>query len=114
MIAVATFSSSIRLRSVSRLVRSLVLTRNWVIFLLVLAGRATSIVLGFDRNLSASFLIGGGIVAENSKVCRFAGNLVQIFSMSGMNPMSSIRSASSLTRRLQQIGRASCRERGGQ
>src|SRR3546814_2022211 len=78
---------------------------SWVIFLFGLAGRATAIVLGFERNLSASFLIGGGIVAENSKICRFAGNLVQIFSMSGMNPMSSIRSASSMTRRLQPVSR---------
>ena len=51
-------------------------------------------------NLSASFLIGGGMVAENSKVCRGDGSLVQISSISGMKPMSSIRSASSMTSRL--------------
>src|SRR3546814_6289949 len=65
MIAVWISSASIRSRSVSRLPRSDVLTRNCSIFSFRLAGRATSIIFGFDRNLSASFLIGGGIVAEN-------------------------------------------------
>src|SRR3546814_4487727 len=73
MIAVWISSASIRSRSVSRLPRSDVLTRNCSIFSFRLAGRATSIIFGFDRNLSASFLIGGGIVAENSRVCRVAG-----------------------------------------
>src|SRR3546814_11330621 len=61
MIAVWISSASIRSRSVSRLPRSDVLTRNCSIFSFRLAGRATSIIFGFDRNLSASFLIGGGI-----------------------------------------------------
>ena len=61
------------------------------------AGRDTSICFGLVRNLSASFLIGAGIVALNSSVWRSFGSLVQISSMSGMNPMSSIRSASSIT-----------------
>src|SRR3546814_10129784 len=59
MIAVWISSASIRSRNVSRLPRSDVLTRNCSIFSFRLAGRATSIIFGFDRNLSASFLIGG-------------------------------------------------------
>ena len=61
--------------------------------------------LGLLRNLSASFLIGGGIVAENSRVWRLAGSFAQIVSMSGMKPMSSIRSASSMTSRSQPVSR---------
>jgi hypothetical protein len=61
--------------------------------------------LGSVRNLSASFLITGGIVAEKSSVWRCLGSLVQISSISGMNPMSSIRSASSITSRLQPVSR---------
>jgi hypothetical protein len=58
-------------------------TLCWAMLTLFDAGRATSIYLGLLRNLSASFLIGGGIVAENSSVWRLAGSLVQIFSISG-------------------------------
>ena len=38
------------------------------------------------------------MVALKNSVCRFAGNCATIRSTSGMNPMSSIRSASSITR----------------
>jgi len=41
--------------------------------------------------------LGGGIVAENSSVCRVLGSFEQMSSMSGMKPMSSMRSASSIT-----------------
>ena len=50
-------------------------TSRWSILTLAVAGRATSIVLGSVRNLSASFLIGGGMVAENSRVWRRLGQL---------------------------------------
>ena len=43
------------------------------------------------------------MVAENSRVWRDLGSFEQISSMSGMNPMSSIRSASSMTSRLQSL-----------
>ena len=46
----------------------------------------------------ASATIGPGMVAENSMVCRRAGNIVSSFSMSGKKPRSSISSASSSTR----------------
>ncbi len=69
------------------------------------AGRATSMYFGFDRKRSASFLIGGGIVAENSSVWRLAGSFSQMNSMSGMKPMSSMRSASSITSRSQPVSR---------
>src|SRR3546814_18425308 len=96
MIAVAIRSSSISRRRVSRLPRSLVLTRNWAILSLVLAGRATSIAFGFERNLSDSFLIGGGIDADKSWVRRLAGRWAQLFSNSGEMHMSSYLSASEI------------------
>ena len=43
------------------------------------------------------------MVAEKSNVCRDLGSFEQISSMSGMKPMSSIRSASSITNRLQSL-----------
>jgi hypothetical protein len=61
-------------------------------------GGATSMRAGFCRNLSASFWISGGMVAEKNSVCRVNGMNLTIRSMSGMKPMSSIRSASSITR----------------
>jgi hypothetical protein len=42
--------------------------------------------------------ISGGMVAEKNSVCRVNGISLTIRSMSGMKPMSSIRSASSITR----------------
>ena len=48
--------------------------------------------------LSHALLIGGGMVAENSSVWRWAGSFSQMNSISGMKPMSSMRSASSITR----------------
>ena len=58
---------------------------------------------GKYHKLSMALLIGGGMVAENSKVWRDLGSFEQISSMSGMKPMSSIRSASSITSRLQPL-----------
>ena len=55
------------------------------------------IVIGSYMWRSASFAIGGGIVAENSPVCRPDGHIRRIFSTSSMNPRSSISSASSRT-----------------
>ena len=51
----------------------------------------------------------GGIVAENSTVCRCSGVSARIASMSSAKPMSSISSASSSTtvRKLAQV--AACR-----
>ena len=66
--------------------------------LAVVAGRATSIRSGSFRNWSTSRVISGGMVAEKNSVCRRGGSSLQIFSMSGMKPMSSMRSASSMTR----------------
>ena len=59
--------------------------------------------LGVVEELRASFWIGGGMVAENSSVWRDFGSFEQISSMSGMKPMSSMRSASSITSRLQSL-----------
>ena len=47
---------------------------------------------------AASFLISSGAVAENRRVCLFAGSFAVILRISLINPMSSIRSASSRTR----------------
>src|SRR3546814_3419270 len=85
-------------QSLSCLPRDVVSTSRWLISALAAAGRATSMCLGSVRNRSESFLIGGGMVAENSSVCRRGGSLEQIISMSGTKPMSSIRAASSITR----------------
>lgn len=46
----------------------------------------------------AKVSISGGIVAEKKRVCRFAGNSFNMRRISCMNPMSSIRSASSNTK----------------
>ena len=45
------------------------------------------------------------MVAENSRVWRWAGSLEQIVSISGIKPMSSMRSASSITSRSQPVSR---------
>ncbi len=66
--------------------------------LAVVAGGATSMRSGSLRNWLTRRVISGGIVAEKNSVCRRGGSSLQIFSMSGMKPMSSMRSASSMTR----------------
>ena len=61
-------------------------------------GGATVISLGLFKNFSASLRISSGIVALNIKVWRLFGSLLTMVSMSGMKPMSSMRSASSMTK----------------
>ena len=66
--------------------------------LAAVAGCATSMRAGSVRNWSTRRVISGGMVAEKNSVWRRGGSSLQIFSMSGMKPMSSMRSASSMTR----------------
>ena len=95
----ALVTSSVRIirRSASRLSRSSTTARPATIVDATLAGRLTVISLGFDRNASASRRISGAIVALKNNVCRDFGKKPTIFSTSGMKPMSSMRSASSIT-----------------
>ncbi len=65
------------------------------------AGRLTVISFGFCRKASANRRISGAIVAEKNRVWRIRGMMETMRSTSGMNPMSSIRSASSITSSLQ-------------
>ena len=57
-------------RSASFFLSARTSTSRCSILTLAVAGRATSTRLGSLRNLAASFWIGGGMVAENSKVWR--------------------------------------------
>ena len=91
-------------RKVDCFSRSSLDTRNASTVVAVEEARATSISFGLRRNLSASLRIGGAMVAENISVCRLAGSRPMMVSMSGMKPMSSIRSASSITRTVTSIG----------
>ena len=59
--------------------------------------RATSIIVGLRMNCSARRLISLEKVAENSKFWRTGGSTARMRSISGIKPMSSIRSASSST-----------------
>jgi hypothetical protein len=65
--------------------------------LLVALLRATSMVSGSVRKLLASFLISGEKVAENIRFWRFFGSRLMMRCRSGRKPMSSMRSASSIT-----------------
>ena len=60
--------------------------------------RATSISAGWFSSRSARVLISSLKVAENSRLCFFAGTIASTFLMSWMKPMSSMRSASSSTK----------------
>ena len=60
--------------------------------------RATSIKAGLLSKPSASVLISSENVAENNKFCRLAGNAANTLRISRMNPISSMRSASSRMR----------------
>src|ERR1700722_16477540 len=60
--------------------------------------RETSTRTGLGRKASARRVISGGMVAEKNSVWRVNGTSLQMRSMSGMKPMSSMRSASSMTR----------------
>ena len=59
--------------------------------------RLIAIFSGSCMCFFAIFAIAGAIVAEYSIICRVVGVSSRIFSMSSMNPMSSISSASSRT-----------------
>jgi hypothetical protein len=69
----------------------------WAMFSAVVAARATSTLAGLDRKVLVMRSISGAMVAEKKKVCRVKGVSEKMRSMSGMKPMSSIRSASSTT-----------------
>ena len=64
----------------------------------VCATRATSTILGFKTNLAPILCISSDRVAEKKRVCRILGNSETIRSTSGIKPISSILSASSITR----------------
>ncbi len=59
--------------------------------------RSDSIRTGLCRNAVVRRWISPGMVAEKNSVCRVNGKSLQIRSISGMKPMSSMRSASSIT-----------------
>ena len=69
------------------------------------AGAETLISLGFCRKASASRRISGAMVAEKNSVWRSCGSIDTMRSTSGMKPMSSMRSASSITSSLQSASR---------
>src|SRR5918993_4792047 len=62
------------------------------------ACRARLMVAGLSSSSRVSATIGAGIVALKNSVCRLAGRCLSTRLMSGRNPMSSMRSASSRTR----------------
>ncbi len=64
----------------------------------VLAGFETSTRAGLLKKVLVRREISGGIVAEKNSVCRVNGTSLQMRSMSGMKPISNMRSASSMTR----------------
>ena len=69
----------------------------WLIFSTAGASGAISIFTGSVTSSAASAAIAGDIVAEKNIDWRRTGSLEMIRLMSGRNPMSSIRSASSRT-----------------
>ena len=69
----------------------------WVTPLAIEAGGATLTSFGLIRNASAKARISAPRVAEKSSVWRMRGNISTMRVTSGINPMSSIRSASSIT-----------------
>ena len=72
-------------------------TSFWVIVSDVVAWRATSMRSGACRKVFVIRSISGAMVALKNSVCRVKGVSWKMRSISGMNPMSSIRSASSTT-----------------
>ena len=103
--AFCTFCVRISRRSASRLSCSATSARPSVIVVATEAGRETAISFGLCRNASARRRISGPIVAEKNSVCRVRGSSETIRSTSGMKPMSSMRSASSITRILVSVSR---------
>ena len=72
-------------------------TTYWSMVSEVVAWRATSTRTGLCRKVSVIRVISGAIVAEKNSVWRVKGTSLKMRSMSGMKPMSSMRSASSTT-----------------
>ena len=106
MIAFLQFSPSPSIRSrrslrfsvPSRSLREpLNMTTDWVMFSDVVAWRATSMRAGFERNVFVMRSISGAMVAEKKSVWRVNGVRLKMRSISGIKPMSSMRSASSTT-----------------
>lgn len=73
----------------------LTIYRLWLTVSTVLVSGAIRISAGLVRKSRARFMILGSIVAEKNKVCTFLGIWLWIFLISLINPISSIRSASS-------------------
>ena len=73
------------------------ITTDCVIVSEVVAARATSTFAGADRNVFVIRSISGAMVALKNRVWRVNGVKLKIRSMSGINPISNIRSASSTT-----------------
>ena len=98
--ALRTSATLISVRSARRLSASSTTAKPATMVGATLAALDTVISLGFCRNASARRLISGAMVAEKNSVWRIGETNETIFSTSGMNPMSSMRSASSITRNL--------------
>ena len=73
------------------------ITTPWVMFSDVVAWRATSMRSGADRNVLVMRSISGAMVAEKNSVWRVKGVRLKMRSISGIKPISSMRSASSTT-----------------
>ncbi len=95
--AFCTSSERISRRSASRLSCSFTSTSPEVMVVATVAGLETVIVFGLFRKASARRRISGAMVAEKNSVWRLAGSMVTMRSISGMKPISSMRSASSIT-----------------
>ena len=85
-------------RNCSRFCLACVQIRRAVMVEAVAAGGATEITFGFITNLLPIFLISSDNVAEKNKVWRIIDKVETIRSTSGIKPISSMRSASSITR----------------
>ena len=103
--AFCTFCVRISRRSASRLSCSATSARPSTIVVATEAGRETAISFGLCRKASPRRRISGPMVAEKNSVCRVRGSSATMRSTSGMNPMSSMRSASSITRILASVSR---------
>ena len=94
----ATFSDSNNERRASRFFAGATSNNCWLTLSLVEDGRATSTRTGADKNCSERRVISGGIVAEKNSVWRVNGTSETIRSISGIKPISNMRSASSITK----------------
>ena len=98
--ALCTASSRSRTRNATRFSSGSTRIIAWLTVPATVAGGATLTSLGLIRNSLPSFLISGPSVAENMRVWRMRGSVWTMRSTSGMKPMSSMRSASSITKTL--------------